>query len=75
LLAKQTMYERERFCSFLFLKYFTLFIIFFNFFLNLHAAEKQSIINRLSEINNFTFNFEQITKEKIETGKLSRAIR
>ena len=52
----------------MFLKYFTLFIIFFNFFLNLHAAEKQSIINRLSEINNFTFNFEQITKEKIETG-------
>ena len=36
--------------------------------MNLHAAEKQSIINRLSEINNFTFNFEQITKEKIETG-------
>ena len=36
--------------------------------MNLRAAEKQFIINRLSEINNFTFNFEQITKEKIETG-------
>ena len=27
---------------------------------------KKTIIDRLSEINNFSFNFEQITKEKLK---------
>ena len=43
-------------------------MIFISFFLNLYANEKQLIINRLTEINNLTFNFQQITKEMIETG-------
>jgi len=43
-------------------------LIFISFFLNLYANEKQLIINRLTEINNLTFNFQQITKEMIETG-------
>ena len=43
-------------------------IFFFSFFLNLSANEKQLIIDRLLKINNFTFNFEQITKKKRETG-------
>ena len=33
-----------------------------------HADDKQSIINRLKNINNVTFNFKQITNEKTETG-------
>ena len=45
------------------------FIVFFNFFLNVQSSEKQSIIDRLSEIKNFSFHFEQITKKKVETGK------
>ena len=44
------------------------FFLFFNFFFNLHADEKQSIIKSLLEIDNLTFNFKQIIKEKIETG-------
>ena len=47
---------------------FLLILIFISSFLNLHADEKQSIINRLIETNNLTFNFEQITNEKTETG-------
>ena len=42
--------------------------IFLNFFLSAQAAQKQSIINHLTKIKNFSFNFEQTTKEKIETG-------
>tara|TARA_B100000780_G_scaffold267171_1_gene224002 strand:+ start:512 stop:1081 length:570 start_codon:yes stop_codon:yes gene_type:complete len=45
------------------------FIVFFNFFLSVQSSEKQSIIDRLSEIKNFSFHFEQITKKKVETGK------
>ena len=52
----------------MFLRFFLFFGIFFNFFISLNADEKQSIINRLLEINNFSFNFEQITHTKIETG-------
>jgi len=52
----------------LFLKIFLFIFLFFNYFLNLYADDKQSIINQLLEINNFTFNFEQITAGKIETG-------
>ena len=44
-------------------------IFFFNFFLNVQSSERQFIIDRLSEIKNFSFNFEQITNESIETGK------
>ena len=50
------------------IRIFIIYIFFFNFSLNGYASEKQSIINRLSEINNFSFNFEQVTKEKTETG-------
>ena len=52
----------------MFLKFLTVILLFFSFFLNAQASEKQSIINYFSEINNFTFSFKQITKEKIETG-------
>ena len=62
------MLGKERFYKHLFLRFFLLFTIFFNFFLSLNADEKQSIINRLLEINNFSFNFEQITRTKIEKG-------
>ena len=52
----------------MFLKFCLYFFIFFCYFLNLHADKKQSIINQLLEINNFTFNFKQITQGEIETG-------
>ena len=52
----------------MFLKILIACIIFFNFFLILHASEKKSIIDRLSEIKNFSFSFEQTIKEKKETG-------
>ena len=51
------------------IKFLIILIFFFNFFSNVQSGEKQSIIDRLSEIKNFSFNFEQITKESIETGK------
>jgi len=47
---------------------FLFFFLFFNYSLNLHADQKQLIINRLLEINNFTFNFEQISQGKTEIG-------
>jgi outer membrane lipoprotein-sorting protein len=53
----------------LLIRIFLFFCIFFNYSLNLHANEKRSIINKLLKINNFTFNFEQITPGKTETGK------
>jgi outer membrane lipoprotein-sorting protein len=52
----------------LLLRFFLFFFIVFNFSLQLFASDKQSIINQLLKINNFTFTFEQITKGKIETG-------
>jgi len=52
----------------LLIRIFLFFCIFFNYSLNLHADEKRSIINKLLKINNFTFNFEQITPGKTETG-------
>ena len=39
--------------------------------MNLHANQKLSIINHLLNINNFTFNFEQIIQNKKETGTCS----
>tara|TARA_B110000444_G_C18788695_1_gene571336 strand:- start:467 stop:982 length:516 start_codon:yes stop_codon:yes gene_type:complete len=39
------------------------------FSVNLSASEKELIINRLIEIDNFTFNFEQISNEQKENGK------
>jgi outer membrane lipoprotein-sorting protein len=50
------------------LKFLIGFVIFFNFFLSVQANEKKKIIDYLSQVYNFTFNFEQITNEKIETG-------
>ena len=52
----------------MFLKILITCTIFINFFLDVRANEKESIIDRLSEIKNFSFNFEQTTKEKVETG-------
>ena len=52
----------------MFLKVLITFIFYFYFVQNTQANEKQSIIDRFLEIDNFSFNFEQITKEKIETG-------
>ena len=52
----------------MFLRFFLFVFLFFNFFLNLHANQKELIINQLLEINNFTFNFKQIAQGKIETG-------
>jgi outer membrane lipoprotein-sorting protein len=62
------MSVKERFYKLLVLRFFLFFIFFLNCFLSLNANEKQSIINRLLEIDNFTFNFEQITHNKIEKG-------
>ena len=53
----------------MFSKFFLyLFLIFFIYSSNLYSDEKQLIIKRLLEINNFTFNFEQIAQGKIEKG-------
>ena len=50
------------------MKIFIALIFFINIFTSIQADEKQSIIDHILQINNFTFNFEQITNEKIETG-------
>ena len=55
----------------MFLRIFLFFFFVLSYSLNLYANEKQSIINQLLEINNLTFNFEQITKGKIESGTCS----
>ena len=54
----------------MFLRFFIAHIIFLNFFLNINikADEKQSIINHLSEINNFSFDFVQTSGKKREVG-------
>ena len=52
----------------MFSKFFILLFIFINFLPNLYANEKKLIINRLINIHNITFNFEQITNEKKEIG-------
>ena len=52
----------------MFIKIFIAFIFLINFFTGAHANEKQSILNQILQINNFTFDFEQITNNKIETG-------
>jgi outer membrane lipoprotein-sorting protein len=67
LLVKQTMLVKERFYKILFLRIF-LFSIFFYYSSDLHAGERQLIINRLLQINNLSFNFEQTTQAKVETG-------
>ena len=50
----------------MFLKFVLIFTIFFNIFFSLNADEKESIIEKLSGINNFTFSFEQITSDKVD---------
>ena len=67
MLVKQTMLVKERFYKILFLRIF-LFSIFFYYSSDLHAGERQLIINRLLQINNLSFNFEQTTQAKVETG-------
>ena len=52
----------------MFLRIFIFFFLFFNYFLNSYANDKQLIVNKLLEIDNFTFSFEQITQGKVETG-------
>ena len=61
------MLVKERFYKILFLRIF-LFSIFFYYSSDLHAGERQLIINRLLQINNLSFNFEQTTQAKVETG-------
>ena len=50
------------------LRIFLFFFLIFNYSLNLYADEKQSIINQLLNVDNLTFNFEQVTEGKMETG-------
>ena len=52
----------------MFSRVFILFFIFLNFSLCLYADEKQLIINKLININNITFNFEQTTNSSKEIG-------
>jgi outer membrane lipoprotein-sorting protein len=52
----------------LFNKIFIYLIIFINLSLKLYADERQLIINRLQDISNITFDFEQKTNEKKEIG-------
>tara|TARA_B110000211_G_scaffold9678_1_gene10232 strand:- start:1021 stop:1578 length:558 start_codon:yes stop_codon:yes gene_type:complete len=52
----------------LFLRIFFFAFLVFNYSLNLYANEKEAIIDQLLKVNNFTFNFEQITQGKKETG-------
>ena len=49
-------------------KIFLLLCIFINISINLHADEKQLIIDRLINLKNITFNFEQVTNKKKEVG-------
>ena len=50
------------------IKFFILLFIFINIFFNIHATEKQLVINRLIETNNLTFDFIQLTNNKKEVG-------
>ena len=52
----------------MFLRIFIFFFLVFNYSLNSYANDKQLIVNKLLEIDNFTFSFEQITQGKVETG-------
>jgi outer membrane lipoprotein-sorting protein len=52
----------------LLIKFFILLFIFINIFFNIHATEKQLVINRLIETNNLTFDFIQLTNNKKEVG-------
>lgn len=52
----------------MFIRFLLFLFVFFNYSTYTHADEKQSIINKLLEINNFTFSFEQTTQKKVETG-------
>ena len=52
----------------MFIKVLISLFFFIIFFSNVQANEKQYIIDQILRINNFTFNFEQITKEKVENG-------
>ena len=49
-------------------KFFILLLFFINFSLYIQADEKLPIINRLINIDNITFDFEQITNNKKEVG-------
>tara|TARA_B100000780_G_scaffold275902_1_gene243453 strand:- start:229 stop:786 length:558 start_codon:yes stop_codon:yes gene_type:complete len=49
-------------------KFFILLFFFINVALFLQADEKQLIINHLIDIDNITFDFEQITNNKKEVG-------
>ena len=49
-------------------KFFITLFIFFSIFFNLQANEKKLIINRLIGIDNITFDFQQTSNNKTETG-------
>ncbi|MDB9760990.1 outer-membrane lipoprotein carrier protein LolA [Pelagibacteraceae bacterium] len=52
----------------MFKKFFIVIFVFINFFSSLYANEKQLVINKLININNITFDFEQKIKNKKEVG-------
>ncbi len=52
----------------MFIRFFLSLFIFINISLNLWADEKQLIINRIIDINNLTFEFEQTLNNKKEIG-------
>ena len=52
----------------MFNKLITISSLFFIFFLNIYADERQLIVNQLIGIENITFDFEQNTKNKKEMG-------
>ena len=45
-----------------------LIILFFLFSFNLHANEKNKILNQLKELHSIEFTFNQYTNEKVESG-------
>ena len=52
----------------MFNKFFIALFIFVNFIPNLYADNRKLIIDKLKDINNITFDFEQITNNKKEFG-------
>ena len=52
----------------MFNKFSIFFFIFINISLDLHADEKQLIIDKLINVFNITFDFEQMTNNKKEVG-------
>ncbi len=52
----------------MFNKFLIVLFVFISFHIHLEANEKQLIIDRLMDIDNFTFDFEQTINKKVESG-------